>query len=79
MFEVGASCVFLCDSVQLGAVFCFTSVSVYKISHSKCEIHAVLSLFPNISIMLEGICIFKVSVIAELSVTILKYLSGASW
>ena len=79
MFEVGASCVFLRDSVQLGAVFCFTSVSVYKISHSKCEIHVMLTLFPNISIVLEDICIFKISVIAELTVTMLKYLSSASW
>ena len=62
---------FLPGSVQLSAVFCSTSVSVCSITHSQCEIHVILTLFPNVSIMLESICILETSVIVELTVATL--------
>lgn len=39
----------------------------------------MLKLFPNISSVLEDLCVVKTSVTAELAATILKYLSSASW
>lgn len=78
MFAVGAFCVSLRGLVQLGALFCFSSVSTYEITPSKCEVCVMLKLFPVTSIMLEHIRIVKTSVIAELTVTIFKYLSSAS-
>ena len=71
ILEAGGSGVFLRGSVQLSAVFCSTSVSVCSITHSQCEIHVILTLFPNVSIMLESICILETSVIVELTVATL--------
>ena len=71
ILEAGGSGVFLRGSVQLRAVFCSTSVSVWSITHSQCEIHVILTLFPNVSIMLENICILETSVIVKLTVTTL--------
>lgn len=74
MLQVSALCAFLCGSVQLGTVFRFTHVSAYK-----CEICVMLTLFPNLSGMMEYIHIVKVGVPEELTRTILKYLSPVSW
>ena len=71
VLEAGTSGEFLCGSVQLTAVFCSTSDSVCSITHSQCEIPVILTLFPNVSIVLGDICILETSVIAELTVTTL--------
>ena len=69
ILEVGVSGVFLRGSVQLSAVVCSASVSVCSITHSQCEIHVILTLLPDVSIMLENICILETSVTVELTVT----------
>lgn len=70
---------FLRGSIQLGAVFSFIRVSVYKITPGKCEICVMLKSFPDMSVMMEHIHVVKTSVIAGLTVTILKYLRSVSW
>ena len=61
-------CVFVCDPGQLGGLFCVHlvfPVNVWCII-STWTIPVMLKLFPNISIMLEQIHIFKISIVAKL-------------
>lgn len=37
-----------------------------KQNHTECKIHIILQLFPNCSMVLEQIHIFKASIMAEL-------------
>lgn len=53
MFEGGTFSVLMRGSVEPSAVFCFHSVSMCRLTHSKCDIRAMLRLSPNRSIMLE--------------------------
>lgn len=46
--------------VQLEIVFCVHMVFLWMIMHiSKCKICVMIKLFPNLSVALEQICIFK--------------------
>ena len=72
MVDVQDACVwvhvFECDPGQLGGLFCVHlvfPVNVWCII-STWKIPVMLKLFPNISIMLEQIHIFKTSVVAKL-------------
>lgn len=68
MFEVSAFCVFPQGSGQLGAVLYIYLVFLATKSHiSQCQICLTFTLFPNRLITLEQNCIFKTSVIAELT------------
>ena len=61
-------CVFVCGPGQLGGLFCVhlvLPVNVWCII-STWKIPVMLKLFPNISIMLEQIHIFKISIVAKL-------------
>lgn len=64
-------CTFLNGSLQLGALSVFIHLVFLEKQSciSKCEIPIILKLFPNISVVLEQIHIFKMSVIAELAVS----------
>lgn len=62
-------CLFLCGSVQVGAVVGSPSVS-HTQDHltSKCRVNIIHKAVPNISVAVKEILIFKISTIAELTV-----------
>lgn len=64
-----AFCTFLHGSVQVGAVFSGHLVFLQdKILHKQMQNRIMLKVYPNISFVLEQICSFETSIIAELSV-----------
>lgn len=65
MLDVCMFCVFLQGLFQLVQFFfLFYPVFLDEVTVSKHEIHIMLQLFPNTSVTLEQIQIFKISVIA---------------
>lgn len=64
-------CVFPGSFVQLGAVVGFHLVFLtHKTSHRQRQICIMLILFPNMSVTLEQICVFKISITGELTVPV---------
>ena len=56
-------------SAHMDAVFfVYLMLLVDKILLSKHKICVMLKLFPDISIMLENICVIKISLVSELAV-----------
>lgn len=73
MLDVCMFCVLLQGLFQLVQFFFyFTQCFLMKSQVSKHEIHIMLKLFPNTSVTLEQIQIFKISVIAQTIINILS-------
>ena len=61
-------CIFICLYSHGRSFLCLSKFLVDKISLSKYKICITLRLFPDISIVLENICVIKISLVSELAV-----------